>query len=250
MWVEVDQRSTEWLRMRCGCVTASMLHAVVAKLKRKTGEAAIRRNYKMAKVCEWVTGRMAEVYVTKEMDWGTENEPLAKEIYQMETDIEVQNGGLFVHDRIQYFMASPDSLCGDEGLAEFKCPTTENHLQFFLDGQIPEEYIWQILGQMACSGRQWVDYVSFDPRCKRELQFAAKRFYWDDAAIGKVEREVEQFLLEMSEMLLKLGQKSLEISSGDRTLVEPLKRSLEALNTFKSNANEISEIAAHPGIVP
>ena len=54
---------------------------------------------------------------------------------------------------------------GEDGLLEIKCPYSTNvHLQRVAAGVVPEEYKPQMLVQLLCTGRKWVDFVSYDPR--------------------------------------------------------------------------------------
>lgn len=200
----IDQQTPEWLQMRVGVVTASRMCDVMAKLKRKDGEAATRYNYKKEIVYECLTGRAFDTYVSPAMEWGIETEPLAIAAYEMKHDVEVIPGGFFIHDRIVKFGASPDGLIGDDGLVELKCPTTATHIDTLIAGEIPEEYQWQMLAEMACTGRTWCDFVSFDPRLPKKLQLFERGFPRDEARIGAMEREVEQFLTEVVTMISKL----------------------------------------------
>ena len=73
--------------------------------------------------------------------------------------------GFIPHPTIEFFGASPDGLVGEDGLLEIKCPYSTNvHLQRVAAGVVPEEYKPQMLVQLLCTGRKWVDFVSYDPR--------------------------------------------------------------------------------------
>lgn len=224
--IDVEQQSTEWLQMRVGAVTASRMADVMAKLKRKDGEAAVRWNYKRELVCERLTGRAYDHYVTPEMLWGIENEPLAKAAYELETGLDIAPGGLAMHPTIKWLMASPDGLglLGNDGAVECKCPTTTMHLEYIWAGVVPEEYQWQMLCQMACAERQWVDFVSFDPRLEKKYQLFIRRFERDNERIKQMEEEVVKFLAEIDEQIAKLkGAKLVDL---DGSLVTKLKESL------------------------
>src|SRR5271157_2271081 len=108
----LEQQTPEWLQMRVGMVTASRVADVMAVLKRKDGEAAVRTNYRYNVAIECITGRAVDTYVTPAMEWGIENEPVAKAAYELANDIEVQPIGFAIHDRIERFGASPDGLVG------------------------------------------------------------------------------------------------------------------------------------------
>jgi hypothetical protein len=178
----------------------------MAVLKRKDGESAARRNYRYEVVIETLTGRTADSYVSPAMEWGIETEPLARAAYEIANDLETESIGFAIHDRIGRFGASPDALIGIDGILEIKCPTTAVHLDYLLAGVPPEDYQPQMLAEMACTNRQWVDFVSFDPRLPRKLQLFVKRFPRDDARIAAMEQAVEKFLAEVDAMLERLKQ--------------------------------------------
>jgi hypothetical protein len=58
--------------------------------------------------------------------------------------------------------------------------------------------------QMACTGRLWCDFVSFDPRLPVDLEMWIKRVDRDEVLIADLEAEVRKFLGELDEMLGKL----------------------------------------------
>jgi predicted phage-related endonuclease len=100
--------------------------------------------------------------------------------------------------------ASPDGLVGEDGLIEIKCPNTATHIDYLLKGSVPGNYELQMQWQMACTGRKWCDFVSFDPRLPVDLEMWIKRVDRDEALIADLEAEVRKFLGELDEMLDKL----------------------------------------------
>lgn len=196
----IEQQTTEWLQMRIGCVTGSRVADVMAKLKRKDGEAQCRADYKSQIVCEILTNRAFDHYVSPAMQWGLDNEIFARNAYEVAVD-SVQQVGFALHAKIQRLGASPDGLVGDDGLVEFKCPNTTTHLEYIITGEVPHEYHWQMLCEMACAERQWCDFVSYDPRLPKHLQLFVRRFHRDDARIAVMEVEVDQFLTEVAEKI-------------------------------------------------
>lgn len=204
--VEVEQQSAEWLAMRCGAVTASRVADVMARLVTKNGEAAVRQNYKAEIVCERLTGRTAEHYVSPAMQWGLDNEPLAKAAYEVEIGNEVGPGGIAVHESIKWLAASPDGIVGSDGLVEAKCPNTATHLEYIIAGVVPAEYQWQMLCQLACSERQYADFISFDPRLPKKLQLFVRRLERDNARIARMEEEVVRFLGEVDAVIEKINK--------------------------------------------
>lgn len=236
-FVEVDQLSVDWLHMRSGCATSSHLGEIMSKRKPtkeqiakgiEPEELAVRLNYKKKKVWELLTGLSADSYVSSYMEAGLDNEPLAREAYSLANDVEVLPGGLFVHDEISRFMASPDGRIGEDGLLEMKYlqgfTTEANHLDLLMGAPIPDEYVWQMTGQLACSGRKWVDFCSYDRRFPKPMRLFTRRVTRDEAKIKAVEEAVEKFLLEVAEMF-----KSLQAYAAQKDdLTQILKDSLEA----------------------
>lgn len=192
----MTQGTPEWHAARLGKVTASRLADVLAKVK--SGEAAARANYRAELVAERLTGKHADGFVNAAMKWGTEAEPLARAAYEAEFGLLVQEVGLIDHPSIPMTGASPDGLVSIDGLIEIKCPETKAHINTLLRKAAPEQYIPQMQWQMACTGRAWVDFVSFDPRMPADLQMCVVRVLRDDALIATYEAEVRAFLDEVA----------------------------------------------------
>ena len=108
------------------------------------------------------------------------------------------------HPTIEMSGASPDGLVGHEGLVEIKCPNTSTHIETLLDEKVPSKYVTQMMWQMACTGRSWCDFVSFDPRMPEDMQLFIKRVPRDNEMIASLEAEVVKFLGELDELLAKL----------------------------------------------
>lgn len=193
-----NQYTDEWYSARLGKVTASRVADVMAKTK--TGYSTSRQNYMMQLLCERLTGKKEESYSSAAMQRGTEMEPIARAVYEAEKGLFVVETGLVDHAEIKNFGASPDGLVGDDGLIEIKCPNTATHVDFLRTGKPDNKYQWQMLAQMACTGRQWCDFVSFDDRLPEPLQFSCVRFYRDDIRINEMLVEIEKFLHELNEL--------------------------------------------------
>lgn len=191
----MDQRSEEWFKARLGKVTASRVADLMARTK--TGYSASRANYMAELICERLTGSQAERFSSAAMQWGTECEPHAKAAYAFLHDAVVDDVGFIPHPSIPDFGASPDGLVGDAGLIEIKCPNTATHIDTLLCDGIDGKYITQMQVQMACTGRQWCDFVSFDPRLPGDMQLFVQRVPRDNARIAEIETEVRAFLSEI-----------------------------------------------------
>lgn len=195
----IQQRTEEWHLARLGHVTASRLNDLRAKIK--SGEAASRRNYRMELICERLTGRREESFTNAAMQWGTDHEPAARMAYELTTENWVEEVGFCRHASILWFGASPDGLVVGSGLVEIKCPHTATHIDYLLSGKPPEKYINQMMAQMACTGRDWCDFVSYDPRLPEDLQLFIVRLERDDKFIAEMEADVQAFLAEVEETI-------------------------------------------------
>jgi putative phage-type endonuclease len=200
---EIIQGSEEWHRQRIGKATASRISDIVAKTK--SGYSTSRANYMAQLVVERMTNQVAESYTNSAMEWGTENEPFARGAYETKMNLLVTEVGAIDHPSIAMSAASPDGLIGDDGCLEIKCPNTATHIDTLLGGEIAKKYYDQMQWQMACTGRSWCDFVSFDPRMPEGLQLFIKRIPRDDKYLAELEGEVIQFLAEVDDKVNKLN---------------------------------------------
>lgn len=201
--LEALQQGTEdWLRARAGSVGASSIADLMATTK--SGWGASRANLMARLIAERLTGEPVETYQNDAMRWGTATEPQARAMYAFMRDAEVAEIGLVRHPTIAGAHASPDGLVGEDGLVEIKCPNTATHIETLLSQSIADKYVKQMQFQMACTGRAWCDFLSFDPRMPGDLQTFIHRVKRDDAMIAEIEDAVRGFILEMEAKLRRL----------------------------------------------
>lgn len=196
------QGSDEWLAARCGKVTASRIADVMVRTR--SGYGAGRANYMAQLVAERLTGCPSASFSNAAMLWGIETEPEARKAYIAESLNDVVEVGFINHPEIENAGASPDGLVNDDGLVEIKCPNTATHINTLLAGTVKDCYVKQMMWQMVCTGRQWCDFVSFDPRMPDDLQYFCKRFEWDTDLIVSIQKEVVIFLGELDEKIKAL----------------------------------------------
>lgn len=201
----IEQGTEAWLLERVGNVTASRVADVVAKTK--TGFAASRANYMAELVTERLTGLPAPRFVSAEMQWGIDKEPEARATYEFMTNMLVEPAPFVKHPTIGDTGASPDGYVGTEGLLEVKCPNTATHIETLLTGTVAGKYVTQMQWQMACTGRKFCDFVSFDPRLPPSMQLFVKRVERDDATIKALEADVIDFLNELRLTVHRLRSK-------------------------------------------
>ena len=200
----MDQRSSEWFEARCGSLGASKIGVALSRLKRSGDRTAAAMDYLYELGAERLTGVPAKR--SNPMSWGVEHEDEARRFYAFLTNLPVVKIGLIPHPRIKGAHASPDSLVGDEGGLELKCPTSATHFRTLLEQAVPEDHLPQVHWALACSGRQWWDFVSYDPRFPDRLQFFQKRVMRDETIIASMEAEALDFVGEVGSKLLKIDE--------------------------------------------
>ena len=198
----IKQGSQEWLALRAGKVTASKAADVMSAIT-----TAGYRNYLADLVVERLTGNKTESFTNAAMQWGVDQEPIARAEYEVKTGNFVDQIAFVDHPTIANFGCSPDGLVGDDGLIEIKCPNTATHIDYVMQDKVPTKYIPQIQCQLAVTGRKWCDFVSFDPRLPDGLQILIVRLDRDDEYIEKLEARVVKFLDEVNSAVNGLKEK-------------------------------------------
>ena len=191
----IEQGTEAWLQLRLGKVTASRVADIMAKTK--TGASASRQNYLIELALQRVTGNIEPMYTNDAMAWGTATEPQARVDYEVKTGNFVDQIAFVEHDIIEWFGCSPDGLIGNDGLIEIKCPNSATHWATIKDKKPPNKYVIQMQSQMACTNRQWCDFVSFDPRMPERSQLFICRVERDQTMIDEIEAEIKKFLSEV-----------------------------------------------------
>ena len=198
----IEQGTPEWHELRRGKVTASRVADILARTK--TGPSASRQNYLIELALQRTTKTIEPSYTNAAMEWGTATEPQARVAYEVNTHNFVDQVPFIDHPTIKGFGCSPDGLVGKDGLLEIKCPNTATHIETLLSQSVPGKYNTQMQFQMACTGRQWCDFVSFDNRLPEELQLFVTRVPRDEVFIRLIEAEIVQFLAELDDKINKL----------------------------------------------
>ncbi len=198
------QGTPEWLQARVGRITASRIKDVCAQGK-AGAPSTTREAYMGELIAERLTGLSSgDSYMNADMQRGTDLEPLARAAYETATRQMVDEVGLVIHPRNEWFGASPDGVAGDHGLLEIKCPRTHVHISYMLSRKPPAAYLPQMAWQAYCCERQWVDFVSFDPKMPPELQLFIVRYEPELEYIRQLEQAALKFLDEMRDKMTAL----------------------------------------------
>lgn len=173
----VQQNTDEWMALRVGKATASNFSCFMANNGKAFGDPAKR--YALQLTLERATGNKAEYSFSNEhMERGHEQEPVARMLYEQERYVDVSNGGFF--DCGDYG-DSPDGLVGHDGIIEIKSVIAPTHYATLLRGSFDPAYRWQLVGHLDCTGRDWVDFISYCSDFPPEKQLIVNRLHREQA---------------------------------------------------------------------
>jgi putative phage-type endonuclease len=195
-----EQGSDEWLAMRLGKVTASMVSSVLSK-GRGNAPSKMAETYMIELIAEVLTGKSKAFFENDAMKWGTETEPQARSMYQVNNDFVDVKEVAFVEHNDQIGI-SPDGLIGDDGLLEIKCPNTTTQIKRALSDNYSADYKSQIQMQLWVTERKWCDFVSFDPRLDCSAGYLQQRVYRDEEYIEEMKVKVYAFVETMNKTIL------------------------------------------------
>lgn len=190
LWNLSPQGTDEWLAARRGVITASRFKDCRDKLK--NGELSAKAKlYAMDVARERVGGTAAQVYVNAAMRFGTEQEPIARQAYEDETGLLVEQVG-FAYTEDRRFGASVDGLINHDGIWECKTMVSSDTLfKAVVDGDT-SEFRDQCLGAMWLLGRRWVDLTLWAPDLPG-AKLTVIRINRDDDEIQRLEDDLLAF---------------------------------------------------------
>ena len=194
----IEQSSPEWHEIRRGVITASRFKDVMAK-----GAGKTRKSYMVELAAEVLANEVVSMEPNKYMQWGTETEPMARDYYEIVSDNTVKEVAFVKHGTLNCGV-SPDGLIDANGGIEIKCPKTTTQIETFLSGKMPTSHKAQVQGCLWVSGRDFWDFVSFDPRIDGEAGYFIERIYRDEEYIKELEAAVIAFDEELQQMILTL----------------------------------------------
>ncbi|MBL6791369.1 MAG: YqaJ viral recombinase family protein [Methylophilaceae bacterium] len=196
------QGSNEWFQQRLGKVTASVIHKLLSD------KATISRKLLLKSlVMERISGTPTRHVKSSDMQRGLNLEPKAIEAYENQTQQKIVNVGFIAHPNIEMAGASPDGLIENMGLIEIKCLNLHNHNQIIKSKKIPKQYFNQIQFQLACTKREWADFVAFHPEADHILYI--ERVYPDTNVIQWINDKVRIFLCEVDKLYLQQKKSNL-----------------------------------------
>ena len=207
----VEQRSLDWYRLRCGHITGSKV-ADIMKSGRKKDEvfSETAKAYLFQVAGERLFNPtflnddgIFQDYIdqvsvnTKAMQWGSDQEDAAKSLFMQMNfpEGEIVELSSCKHDTIPYFAASPDGAIyyGRDGeylkIIEVKCPNINTYMKYrtlIHDAASLKEtepkYYWQMMAEMSCTGAKGGIFIVYCP-------WLSKPIHW--AEIDRVEDDIK-----------------------------------------------------------
>ena len=207
----VEQRSLDWYRLRCGHITGSKV-ADIMKSGRKKDEvfSETAKAYLFQVAGERLFNPtflnddgIFQDYIdqvsvnTKAMQWGSDQEDAAKSLFMQMNfpEGEITELSSCKHDTIPYFAASPDGAIyyGRDGeylkIIEVTCPNINTYMKYrtlIHDAASLKEtepkYYWQMMAEMSCTGAKGGIFIVYCP-------WLSKPIHW--AEIDRVEDDIK-----------------------------------------------------------
>lgn len=182
--MEILQKTKDWYVSRLGNFTGSEISELMVSGRKKEemfGKTALayinkKKAERMISVDtiededKWM--RFCHLYyvTNKYMDYGTENEEVARMLYTEVTGNEVEMVGS-MPSSVPFFSASPDGIVQEldkKGVLEIKCPKIEAAM-LYIDNVhdseslklVKPEYYWQTQAEMLVAGADFCDFVVY-----------------------------------------------------------------------------------------
>lgn len=157
--IDFPQRSPEWFEARRGLPTASRFDQILTPAKGEPSKAQETLINELIAECLTEAG---EDRRTAAMEAGNLLEDEARAAYELDhaEGLSVQQVGLLLEDSGR-FGGSPDSLVGEDGGLEIKCPIAATQVAYVRAGLLPSDYRCQVHGHLVVTGRAWWDFFSY-----------------------------------------------------------------------------------------
>ena len=193
----IEQNTDAWFALRFGKATASNFGTIMANDGKAFGDPA--KKYALQLALEQITGKKSGVsFSNAHTERGHEQEPIARELYESENFVDVTNGGFF---DCELYGDSPDGLVGDNGVIEIKSVIATTHFDTLRRGDFDPAYKWQLVGHLDCTGRDWVDFISYCADFPESKQLITHRLHRDDYS-----DEISRLRVRRSEFLALVKQ--------------------------------------------
>lgn len=202
-WIDIEQNTDEWHKLRLGKITASNFGAVMADGLGSFGETA--HKYALQLALERINGGKSNNQIqTYHMKRGHQQEPNARSLYESQHFYTATNGGFFDHG---YYGDSPDGLVGNDGIVEIKSVIASVQYATLKRNNYDPKYKWQMVGHLECSCRKWCDFISYCADFPAGKQLLVHRMHKDEVLkeIGVLKEKREQFNLLIEKIINEIN---------------------------------------------
>ena len=199
----MPQRSDEWFAVKCGRFTGTDFGKLMPTAKQGPEDfnaAQMAIIYRVA--AERLTGlKKGSDWGSAPKDFGVETEDEARVSFMLETGLDVQEVGFAEYS--EWIGCSPDGLIGDDEGLEIKCPNSDTHLRYLKTHEdLLDDYRYQCVGGLLCTGRKRWHLYSYDPRFEiermRSVHVIIER---DDAEIARLQARLDAAVEKVKELL-------------------------------------------------
>ena len=166
--------------------------------------------------------------------WGKDHEPHALDEYADKTGYRVNAEPFQFFAIDDHCGATPDAIVNDDGVAEVKTPMQPAvHVTTILSNKVPDDYEWQVHGHLLVTGREFCDFITFDPRIPegRPERLFVIRVERDEEKLEQLRERIDLAKRWIDERLKMLEQRFRTIGKERITIVEP--KQIEAKPTVK-----------------
>jgi len=199
MLIKKFENEKEWLSAREGKITGTKLKDITPK-QRGSGYRAGFYKLIAEKIAVPPTTELA-------IDRGKRIEEEAIESFSKETGLKVDTSlVLWQREDNTDIAISPDGFIGEKEAVEVKCLNSENHIQTYLEGEIPSDYICQVYHYFIVNDSlEKLYFVMYDPRVTIDLfYFTVER--------KQIESEIKEHRGYIDEALKKLEEIERELT--------------------------------------
>ena len=197
---------------------------LIKETKRKVPYKVTNQSYFNSRLYGHLTGVPPKSPDTEAIRHGNQYEPMARDRYvkhrqKTEAFFHVEETGFHHHPNCEDIGCSPDGLTSDNGLIEIKCPFNgENHMEYIRAIEahkrdktqdkyqgVPRKYYAQVQGTLWITGKDYCDFITFDPRFDGPYSLVFVRVTPDKDYIERLANCVFQFVNILKEEKRLLG---------------------------------------------
>ena len=192
------QGDEKWHKARLNSVGGTGISKIITSTGKRSKS---REKYLYEKASQSLTGQSKPLFKTYEMQWGTDHEAEARDLFAFSKDVEVSECAMVWLDEDKKHHISPDGLMLDlqEGL-EIKCPQLQTHDDYLESGKLPTQYKLQVQTSLALTGWEVWHFLSYFPGVKPFFLEVQR----DEELIKIIKVEIKLFLKDLQQLIKKL----------------------------------------------